>query len=355
MQHDDDRFKAHLENWMEGDFTHSDEKSLKKLTDPDDFRREAMEGFAAVPEGDHAERLASMRRRLRENPSQLAGSRMRPLYWPALAAAIALLIGAFFFFKNQNVLNDAKIAQNTPTAPLEETHSPGSDELAATEALPSPVTAPGPTTTEHDLAAAKTRAPAKPEVLSAPSGALPGSARQTNAAAETAALPVDDAITSANKDAEIVAEAPIQAAPAPAQLPAAPAATSVKPTERARKSDASAAKKSHRTEDKANMDSIKNTARAVPMPVQSEPEGGWEEWNAYLRQNARLTPEARNNNISGSVLVQFSVDANGDPQNIFFLRRLGYGCDEEAIRLIRSWAWIPGKSNIAKVEIPFIR
>jgi TonB family protein len=45
--------------------------------------------------------------------------------------------------------------------------------------------------------------------------------------------------------------------------------------------------------------------------------------------------KARSNNIIGSVTVEFTVDKDGATKNIFVIEGLGYGCDEEAIRVIK--------------------
>jgi TonB family protein len=49
----------------------------------------------------------------------------------------------------------------------------------------------------------------------------------------------------------------------------------------------------------------------------------------------RYPEKARSSNISGSVTVEFTVDKDGKTKNIFVIEGLGYGCDEEAIRVIK--------------------
>lgn len=49
-----------------------------------------------------------------------------------------------------------------------------------------------------------------------------------------------------------------------------------------------------------------------------------------------IYPEkARANNISGFVTVQYVIDKDGNTKNIEVIQGLGYGCDEEAIRVIK--------------------
>lgn len=110
------------------------------------------------------------------------------------------------------------------------------------------------------------------------------------------------------------------------------------------------------TEKKSDLERLRREARAEKEgPAQSEPADGWDVFNEYLRQNARLPLEARDHNISGSVRLQFSVNANGDAQNLVVLRSLGYGCDEEAKRLIQNWSWIRGQQSQVTVEVKFVR
>ena len=103
------------------------------------------------------------------------------------------------------------------------------------------------------------------------------------------------------------------------------------------------------------MDAERKKVREESQAQQSEPVDGWEAFREYLRQNARLTPEARNRNVSGTVQLQFNVNANGEPTGFVVLRSLGFGCDQEAIRLVQNWEWVRGQNPIATVDVPFVR
>ncbi|MHA6247425.1 energy transducer TonB [Pontibacter sp. CAU 1760] len=41
------------------------------------------------------------------------------------------------------------------------------------------------------------------------------------------------------------------------------------------------------------------------------------------------------NNITGKVLVQYTIDANGNVKDAVVVEGIGYGCDEEALRVIK--------------------
>jgi hypothetical protein len=111
----------------------------------------------------------------------------------------------------------------------------------------------------------------------------------------------------------------------------------------------------HETDVKPDVESVRKKAKEVDADAFSGPIDGWEEFNEYLRVNARLTSEARNNNISGVVKHQFNLDANAEPAQFRILRSLGYGCDEQAIQLVQDYEWRLGKNNIVTVEIHFVR
>jgi TonB family protein len=68
--------------------------------------------------------------------------------------------------------------------------------------------------------------------------------------------------------------------------------------------------------------------------------------------NVRIPSEARRNNISGNVVLSFVVLENGKIEDIKVTKSLGYGWDDEAMRLLRnsSGSWKPGKFNGEKVK-----
>lgn len=53
-----------------------------------------------------------------------------------------------------------------------------------------------------------------------------------------------------------------------------------------------------------------------------------------LLSKINYPPEALKNNISGKVLVEYTITSKGDTKNIIVVDGIGYGCDEEAKRII---------------------
>lgn len=74
----------------------------------------------------------------------------------------------------------------------------------------------------------------------------------------------------------------------------------------------------------------------------------------FLQGAIRYPEEARELNIQGRVFVTFVVEKDGSITDIKILRGIGGGCDEEAIRLIKSMPnWTPGKQRGNAVRVQF--
>ncbi len=82
--------------------------------------------------------------------------------------------------------------------------------------------------------------------------------------------------------------------------------------------------------------------------------GGFEALSAYLSKNIKYPPIARENGIEGKVILSFVVDRNGNIRDIKVKRGIGGGCDEEAVRVVKSMPeWKPGKQNGKAVNVMF--
>jgi TonB family protein len=82
--------------------------------------------------------------------------------------------------------------------------------------------------------------------------------------------------------------------------------------------------------------------------------GGQAEMQKYVQQNLVYPELARQKGISGTVAVRFVVKADGQVDNIEVLRSVGGGCDEEAVRVVRSMPrWSPGVQNKRAVPVYF--
>ena len=97
--------------------------------------------------------------------------------------------------------------------------------------------------------------------------------------------------------------------------------------------------------------SIKDFASVEVLP---EFDGGMKGWGKYLQKNLKYPPIARENNITGRVIMSFVVEKNGQLTDIKVLRGIGGGCDEEAVRVLKNApAWTPGKQNGRSVRVAY--
>lgn len=55
--------------------------------------------------------------------------------------------------------------------------------------------------------------------------------------------------------------------------------------------------------------------------------------------------------IEGRVTVQFVVDENGNVQNPRVIRGIGGGCDEEALRVVKTAQFSPGMQRGRPVQV----
>ena len=82
--------------------------------------------------------------------------------------------------------------------------------------------------------------------------------------------------------------------------------------------------------------------------------GGMEKFYEYLGKNIKYPPMAAENNISGNVFVSFTVEKDGSITDAKVDRKLGYGTDEEALRVLRlSKRWNPGMQNGKPVRVKY--
>ncbi|WP_026897650.1 M56 family metallopeptidase [Daejeonella oryzae] len=107
-----------------------------------------------------------------------------------------------------------------------------------------------------------------------------------------------------------------------------------------------------------NMPQVSSEKQDGPLFTQVEvsPEfpGGMKEFYDYLGKNLKYTADAIKNNASGRVILQFVVERNGKLTEIKMLRGVGYGLDEEAVRVLNaSPNWKPGLQNGKAVRVQY--
>jgi periplasmic protein TonB len=72
----------------------------------------------------------------------------------------------------------------------------------------------------------------------------------------------------------------------------------------------------------------------------------------FLSKNIHYPEEAVKANVGGKVFVKFVVEKDGSIGDIQISKGIGFGCDEEAVRVIRLMPkWNPGKQNGKAVRV----
>ncbi len=64
-------------------------------------------------------------------------------------------------------------------------------------------------------------------------------------------------------------------------------------------------------------------------------EGGMEAMKKFIGEHMVYPIEAKENEIQGVVTVKFTINHKGKVIEAKAIRKLGYGCDEEALRLVK--------------------
>lgn len=90
--------------------------------------------------------------------------------------------------------------------------------------------------------------------------------------------------------------------------------------------------------------------------VESMPEfkGGVAMMYKYLGENIEYPQIAKESGIQGRVFVTFVVEKDGSVTDVKVLRGIGGGCDEEAVRVVKSMPkWNPGKQRGKPVRVQY--
>jgi protein TonB len=95
---------------------------------------------------------------------------------------------------------------------------------------------------------------------------------------------------------------------------------------------------------------------SVQTYVEQMPEfpGGEAALMKYLHDHINYPPLAVENEIQGKVIIDFVVGKDGSISKITVAKSLGFGCDQEAVRVISTMPkWNPGKQNGRSVNVSY--
>lgn len=88
--------------------------------------------------------------------------------------------------------------------------------------------------------------------------------------------------------------------------------------------------------------------------IMPEFDGGLEKMYHYLQSNINYPEAAINTGTQGRVYLKFIVEKDGSISNISVLSEVGFGCTEEAVRVVKSMPnWKPGEHMGKKVRVIF--
>lgn len=83
--------------------------------------------------------------------------------------------------------------------------------------------------------------------------------------------------------------------------------------------------------------------------------GGEEALYKFIDDNLRYPDEAREVNVTGTVVIRFVVEKDGSISNATIAREIGCGCGREALRVVNMMPrWNPGKQGGKPVRTEFI-
>jgi TonB family protein len=88
-----------------------------------------------------------------------------------------------------------------------------------------------------------------------------------------------------------------------------------------------------------------------PVVRLAEPEGGRKAYDQYLDEKKIYPQQAIENKVEGRVTIEFTVGITGVLSDFEVTKKLGYGCDEEVIRLVKEGPqWKPSYIDNEAVE-----
>ncbi len=99
-----------------------------------------------------------------------------------------------------------------------------------------------------------------------------------------------------------------------------------------------------------------NSNEMVYTVVEEQPEypGGMDAMYDFLGDNIQYTEEAKAKNVTGKVFVTFTVGSNGKIRDVKLLKGIGFGLDEEALRVVKAMPkWQPGRKGGENVAVRY--
>ena len=101
-----------------------------------------------------------------------------------------------------------------------------------------------------------------------------------------------------------------------------------------------------------------DTIQKAPINLKSKERprfpGGEKELRKYLSLNLRYPNAAFADKVEGYVILSFKIDETGKISEVQILKSLGYGCDEEAIRVAKKMPdWEPAHKDGKPIAVVY--
>ncbi|SDR04505.1 TonB protein C-terminal [Chryseobacterium soldanellicola] len=104
--------------------------------------------------------------------------------------------------------------------------------------------------------------------------------------------------------------------------------------------------KTENTEPFITVSAPSNGVAPTSPDVKANFKGGQSALKLFISENLKYPKMALENEVQGVLIVELVIDKDGTPRFHKFVRQLGYGCEEEAKRLIKEMPkWNPALLN----------
>lgn len=322
----------HIAKYIKGELPPSEMHELEKKALNDPFLAEALDGAQKIG-GDQ------FNKDLEEINKKLIPVRGK-FFWPlGIAASVILLITITYFFVNVDSNDETTLALKE-SAPVEEI-LPASDSLAAdTEG------------NQKDSNLAYTSEPVDQVPKQATDIQTSKELEKSSSLAAAGATAQDDQIA-LNDEIEISSRDQLfeaQEENTKATTEKVELAAPEQATARSRK-EASLTEAATISQDKIEEVKAKKVAPIAKSDLAPTPAISMKAYQDYLKSNLNYPSSAIENKVGGEVTVSFIVRSNGQLSDFQIEQGIGFGCDEELIRLIKEGPeWIPASANNKPID-----
>lgn len=321
-----------LKRYAAGKLTPAQQHEIEKALLKHPLENEALDGYEALQTDGvtAANVLNSLRTRLHERVEAKEDRKVIPLWrYSAVAASIAVLLVSGYILWQSNQQAETLAVESAPAgaaAPIVEDKAIVLPEAALKKADSAAIAYEPKLGGKSSISVQANKKAAQPSVSADEDAAAFSEAKTPPPVAEAELKALPEKSEQVVEQKELAQPAAVPAPPASAPNMSKVMAAKPKPTEEKK------AKEVVREE-------LGVAGVTLKMSSLAKHPNDFEE---YLRQNLRMPAQAIENKISGEVVLEFTVNPDGSLSNFKIIKSLGYGCDEEAIRLLKaSPKWTP--------------